>query len=160
MKIHVIILAILLIPFVATYAGPIKGLVDTGTGQEIADADARYVLVSSTNESVLPFFFVNVTNDVYNYASIGWFSHEAILTNVVARGEGSTYVFDIFTNYYMASMKDWGLIATGLVYTAGSGATNIDLGSIVVPKYWRVGIVITNISATLTNSDISVGYTW
>ena len=46
---------------VVSYGGPIKGLVDIGTGQEVPDADARYAVIGGTNSTA---WFTNLYVEV------------------------------------------------------------------------------------------------
>ena len=68
----------ILVTAVVTFAGPIKGLVDVGTGEEIADADLRYVLLANTN-------------------SVAWFTNLYVVTDATAGTEVVNW--NTMTNY-------------------------------------------------------------
>jgi len=67
---------------VVTSAGPIRGLVDIGTGQEVPDADSRYVLAGITNQTATfsNLYAIGVASGVSQIEVVNWQS----MTNYVA----------------------------------------------------------------------------
>ena len=64
-------------------AGPIKGLVDVGTGKEVPDADLRYLLVG------VPVPYASSAGYATNSGTAGYATNETLQT-VTARGSNTT----------------------------------------------------------------------
>jgi len=168
MKGHAIILwvaALMLLAGLTLFAtaGPIRGLVDIGTGEEIPDADARYLRADTTN-------------------STGWFTNLTVETD--ATGTTMVVNWQTMTNYVvgvasglttndsptMAAGTDWTFSLASITNDADTGteivnwrtltnhvATAHDLAAVLAAGNNAGGQSITALLNLLMTGDLQVG---